>query len=70
MRKTGKQFGIMLSEFGNPNIVRIFQRAGNDFVIVDDEHGYFDYAQVSALVAVANGIGLPIIIRVPGVTRG
>ena len=69
MRKTGKQFGIMLSEFGNPNIVRIFQRAGNDFVIVDDEHGYFDYAQVSALVAVANGIGLPIIIRVPGVTR-
>lgn len=64
-----RQFGIMLSEFGNPNIVRIFQRAGNDFVIVDDEHGYFDYTQVAGLIAVAGGIGLPIIIRVPSVTR-
>lgn len=64
-----KQFGIMLSEFGNPNIVRIFKRAGNDFVIVDDEHGYFDYTQIAGLVAVSNGAGLPIIIRVPGVTR-
>ena len=69
MDTTKKQFGIMLSEFGNPNIVRIFRRAGNDFVIVDDEHGYFDYTQVAGLIAVANGIGLPIIIRVPGVLR-
>jgi len=69
MKKTGKQFGIMLSEFGNPNIIRIFERAGNDFAIVDDEHGCFDYSQVSGLITVANGIGLPIVIRVPGVTR-
>lgn len=64
-----RQFGIMLSEFGNPNIVRIFRRAGSDFVIVDDEHGYFDFTQLAGLIAVANGIGLPIIIRVPGVSR-
>lgn len=69
MKNEEKQLGIMLSEFGNPNIVRIFKRAGNDFVIVDDEHGYFDFSQIAALVAVANGIGLPIIIRVPGVSR-
>lgn len=69
MRRQGKQFGIMLSEFGDPNILRIFKRAGNDFVIVDDEHGCFDYKQVSNLITVANGIALPIMIRVPGVTR-
>lgn len=69
METVKKQFGIMLSEFGTPNIVRIFKRAGCDFVIVDDEHGYFDYTQVAGLIAVSNGIGLPIIIRVPGVTR-
>lgn len=69
MEAEKRQFGIMLSEFGNPNIVRIFRRAGNDFVIVDDEHGYFDFTQIAGLIAVAGGIGLPIIIRVPGVTR-
>ena len=69
METAKKQFGIMLSEFGNPNIIRIFKRAGCDFVIVDDEHGYFDYTQVAGLIAVANGAGLPIVIRVPGVTR-
>ena len=61
--------GVMLSEFENPNIVRIFQQAGFQYLIVDDEHGYFDYSRVAALIAVASGHSFPVIVRVPGVSR-
>lgn len=45
------------------------QASGLDYVIVDCEHGYFDYAQVAAIAAVGNGIGFPVIVRVPFVGR-
>lgn len=61
--------GVMLSEFANPNITRIFQEAGFQFVIIDDEHGYFDFTQLAALISVASGRGFPMIVRIPGVSR-
>lgn len=61
--------GMFLSEIAAPNLVRLMQAAGMDFVIVDCEHGYFDYAQVAAIAAVANGIGFPAIVRVPQISR-
>lgn len=63
------KLGVMISEFGNPNIVRIFQRAGYDFLIVDNEHGYFNYTDLAAMIGIANGFNIPIIIRVPGTGR-
>ena len=45
------------------------QVSGLDFVIVDCEHGYFDFSQVAALAAVGNGIEFPVIVRVPSVSR-
>lgn len=56
--------GIMLSELYTPNIVRILANCGYDYVLVDCEHGYFDLSQVANLIAVADGAGLPIWIRV------
>lgn len=61
--------GMMLSEITTPNILRIIGATNVDYVIIDCEHGYFDLSQVAALVSVANGIGLPVIIRIPEIRR-
>lgn len=45
------------------------QASGLDYVIVDCEHGYFDYSQVAALAAVGNGIHFPVIVRIPSISR-
>lgn len=64
-----KVLGMFLSEIGAPNLVRVMQASGVDFVIVDCEHGYFDFSQVAAIAAVGSGIGFPVIVRVPHITR-
>lgn len=61
--------GAFLSEIPAPNLTRLMKASGLDFVIVDCEHGYFDYSQVAALAAVANGIGFPLVVRVPEISR-
>ncbi len=61
--------GCFLSEIAAPNILRIYRASGVEFVIVDCEHGAFDYSQVAALAAVGNGIGLPVLVRIPCVAR-
>ena len=61
--------GAFLSEIAAPNLVRLMKASGLNFVIVDCEHGYFDYSQVAAIASVANGIGFPIIVRVPKISR-
>lgn len=61
--------GAFLSEIAAPNLTRLMQAAGLDFVIVDCEHGYFDYSQVAAIAAVGSGVGFPVIVRVPQITR-
>ena len=65
----GAVLGAFLSEIGAPNLVRLMQAAGLDFVIVDCEHGYFDYSQVAAIASVANGIQFPVIVRIPQISR-
>ena len=61
--------GTMLSEISTPNIVRILGSVGFEYIIIDCEHGYFDYSQVANIVALCNGIGLPVIIRIPTISR-
>lgn len=61
--------GTMLSEITTPNIVRILASAGFEYIIIDCEHGYFDYSQVANIVGMCNGIGLPVIIRIPTISR-
>ncbi|MCI9163794.1 MAG: hypothetical protein HFG59_11185 [Lachnospiraceae bacterium] len=61
--------GMFLSEVAAPNLLRLMQAAGLDYVIIDCEHGSFDYSQVSALAAVGNGIHFPVIIRIPSASR-
>ncbi len=69
LREGKNVVGMFLSEIAHPNLVRLMQAAGAEFVIVDCEHGYFDYAQVAAIAAVASGIGFPMIVRMPCLSR-
>lgn len=61
--------GTMLSEVSNPNIVRILKTVGFEYIIVDCEHGYFDFSQIANIISVGNGFGMPIIIRIPAIER-
>ena len=61
--------GMFLSEIAHPNLIRVMQAAGADFVVVDCEHGYFDYSQVAAIAAVGSGFGFPVIVRIPSLKR-
>lgn len=63
------RIGMFLSEIAAPNLMRLYRSCGLDFVIIDCEHGYFSHAQVAALAAVANGVGLTAIVRVPCISR-
>lgn len=68
--KEGKEvLGAFLSEIAAPNLLRLMQAAGLDYVIVDCEHGYFDYSQVAALAAIGSGVGFPVIVRIPAISR-
>ncbi len=62
--------GTMISELGCPNLIRMMQTGGFQFVIIDGEHGPFDLTQMAGMVAVGNGIGMPVIIRIPEIDRG
>ena len=61
--------GTMISEFATPNLVRMLQTAGFEFAIVDCEHGYFDFSQIAAMVAVGNGFSMPVLTRIPVAER-
>jgi 2-dehydro-3-deoxyglucarate aldolase/4-hydroxy-2-oxoheptanedioate aldolase len=65
----GSAVGCFVSEFTSPNILRVLKVGGVEFFIVDAEHGAFDISHISAFSAVANGLGIPIFIRVPGLER-
>ena len=61
--------GSMLSELYSPNIPRIFSTAALDFVLVDCEHGSYDYTQIAAMASCAKALEFPLLIRVPQVER-
>ena len=66
----GPVIGMMISEFGCPNLIRIMKGAGFSFVIVDAEHGPFDMTALSQMISLGNGIGMPVLVRIPGIDRG
>ena len=57
--------GTMITLVENPDIIKILKIAGFDFVIIDNEHGSFDYGVVARMCSVAKAIDFPAIIRIP-----
>ena len=68
--KNGEQvLGTMVTTFASPDIAKILQRCGFDFVIVDCEHGAFTTREAANIIAVARGIGMPALVRIPEMRR-
>ena len=55
--------GVMLNEVSFANFPMIMRQAGMDFMILDTEHGGFDYSGMAALIMMAKQTQLPIIVR-------
>ncbi|MCL2751901.1 MAG: aldolase/citrate lyase family protein [Firmicutes bacterium] len=59
------RFGTMISEIGFAGLPVIIQNAGFDFLILDLEHGAFDYSSVRAVIDAARAVGVKAILRLP-----
>lgn len=64
-----QRIGVMLSEVCFQNFPIILKNEGMDFVIVDTEHGSFDYAPLSGIMTTARLTGLDTIVRLPDNSR-
>ena len=68
--KNGEQvLGTMVTTFASPDIAKILQSGGFDFFIVDCEHGAFTTREAANIIAVARGIGMPALVRIPEMRR-
>ncbi len=61
--------GIMLNEVPFANFPLIMKRAGMDFMILDTEHGGFDYSAMAAIIMGARQSGISIIVRLADNSR-
>ena len=55
--------GVMISEAPFLNLPVLFQQCGLDFVLIDTEHGAFDWSVLSGLIMNAKLCGLTAIVR-------
>ena len=69
LRAGERLLGTMVTTFAGVDIARLLQRAGFDFFIMDCEHGSFTTREVANVVAVARGIGMPALVRIPEMRR-
>lgn len=68
--RNGEQvLGTMVTTFASPDIAKILQNCGFDFLIIDCEHGAFTTREVANIIAVARGIGMPALVRIPEMRR-
>lgn len=68
--RAGEQvLGTMVTTFASPDIAKILQNCGFDFFIVDCEHGSFTTREVANIIAVARGVGMPALVRIPEMRR-
>jgi 2-dehydro-3-deoxyglucarate aldolase/4-hydroxy-2-oxoheptanedioate aldolase len=57
-------FGTFLQVVDHPDIIRILKTCGFDFVIIDNEHGSFNYSSTAALIGMCRALDLPVLIRI------
>lgn len=69
LSKNQKHLGIMLSEVVFPNIACLLRNNGYDFLIIDCEHGCFDYSAAAQMIAMARSCDICPVVRIPEVRR-
>lgn len=62
--------GTMLSEITFANFPVISKKSGLDFIIIDNEHGAYDYGILSHLVMNSNLCGMNTVVRIGDSSRG
>lgn len=61
--------GLMLSELRDTQLPIIFKRSGFDFIIIDYEHGSYDYKDLLNLIISSRLTGITVIIRLANNAR-
>ena len=61
--------GTMLSEIRFANFPIIAKNSGLDFIILDNEHGSFDYSDISAIIVTSKLTGMDVIVRIGDSSR-
>lgn len=69
LRAHRRLLGVMISEIRNPNIAVMLHAAEMDFMIIDMEHGVFDWSDMGAMVTVARGTRVSPLVRIPELRR-
>ncbi len=69
LRGGEKLIGTMVTTFSCVDLAKLMQNAGFDFFIIDCEHGSFTTREAANLIAVARGIGMPALVRIPEMRR-
>ncbi|MCC8190098.1 MAG: hypothetical protein LIP77_05595, partial [Planctomycetes bacterium] len=68
--RSGKSvIGTMITLVDSPDIIQICKVIGFDLVVIDCEHGYFDYKAIAAMIGMGKVIGLPVLVRIPEARR-
>ncbi|MCL2094203.1 MAG: aldolase/citrate lyase family protein [Treponema sp.] len=61
--------GTMVTLVEHPDIVKVIQVAGFDYLVMDNEHGSFDYSTLARICSVARAVDFPLVIRIPECRR-
>lgn len=61
--------GTMVTTFASPDIAKILKGCGFDFLMIDCEHGAFTTREAANMIAVARGVGMPALVRIPEMRR-
>lgn len=69
LRRGEKVLGTMVTTFQSPDIAKILQSCGFDFMIIDCEHGSFTTRETANIIAEARGASFPTMVRVPEIKR-
>lgn len=69
LRRGEQVLGTMVTTFASPDMAKLLQNAGFDFFIIDCEHGCFTTREAANMIAVARGIGMPALVRIPEMRR-
>lgn len=61
--------GTLISIVEHADTAKIIKASGFDYMLIDNEHGAFDYSALANMCTVSKAIGFPAIIRIPEPNR-
>jgi len=69
LKNGGQIIGTMVTMVDHADIAKVMKACGFDYMVIDNEHGTFDYSVAARICSVARAIDMPAIIRIPEARR-